>query len=156
NLCIAAVEVENMNWATNGKEVSLSIKILNKGLSPAEKVTAKISATRKDATISQSQSEFGNVGINELKSCRTQFSFHVSADTIEIEKFKLTIEDQSHHQWVEYFEIPLRKNLPEIKNFEIADGRTFTVAKAGVDSETVLLGHGNGDGIANPGESIVL
>jgi len=46
--------------------------------------------------------------------------------------------------------------LAEIKNFEIADGRIFTVAKGGIDNETVLLGHGNGDGIANPGESIVL
>lgn len=156
NLCVAAVEVGNMNWATNGKEVSLSIKILNKGLSTAEKVMAKISATRKGATISQSQSEFGNVGINEIKISRMPFSFQLSAGTIEIEKFKLTIEDQNHNQWVEFFEIPLRKNLPEITNFEIADGKIFTVAKGGVGSETVLLGHGNGDGIANPGESIVV
>jgi hypothetical protein len=47
-------------------------------------------------------------------------------------------------------------DLPEFKDYEIADGKTFTVAKAGILSETVLLGTGNGDGIANPGESIVL
>ena len=55
-----------------------------------------------------------------------------------------------------FFEIPLKNNLPEIKDFEIADGRIFTVAKEVLIDETVLLGHGNGDGIANPGESIVL
>ena len=32
----------------------------------------------------------------------------------------------------------------------------FTVSKAGLDSETVFLGKGNGDGIVNPGESIVI
>ena len=46
--------------------------------------------------------------------------------------------------------------MPEIKDFEIADGKIFTVVKGGIDYETILLGHGNGDGIANPGESIVL
>ncbi|MDH4093077.1 MAG: hypothetical protein OEV24_21640, partial [Cyclobacteriaceae bacterium] len=35
-------------------------------------------------------------------------------------------------------------------------GKIFTVAKGGNDSETISLGSGNGDGIANPGESIVL
>jgi len=156
NLGIAAVEIWNMSWATNGKDVSLSIKILNKGLSTAGKVKAKLSATRKSANIIQSQSQFGIIGVSEIKSSQTLFSFHVSADSLEIEKFKLTIQDENNNQWAEFFEIPLRKNLPEIKNFEIADGKTFTVAKGAVDSETILLGHGNGDGVANPGESIVL
>ena len=157
NLCIATVQVENMSWATLGKDVSLSIKILNKGLSSTgEKVRAKLSATRKSATVIQSQSQFGRIGINELKSCQAPFIFHVSTDSIEIEKFKLTIEDDGSNEWTEFFEIPLKRDLPEIKDFEIADGRRFTVVKGGVDSETVLLGQGNGDGIANPGESIVL
>jgi hypothetical protein len=68
----------------------------------------------------------------------------------------LTLKDENNDEWVYFFEIPLKNNLPEIKDFEIADGRIFTVAKGGIDNETVLLGHGNGDGIANPGESIVL
>ena len=46
--------------------------------------------------------------------------------------------------------------MPEIKDFEIADGKVFTVAKSGTDIETILLGSGNGDGVANPGESIVI
>jgi len=156
NLCVAKVQIANMNWATNRKDVSLSIKILNKGLSAGEKVTATLSATRKGTTIIQGQSMFDNIGVNEIKSSPSSFSFRVSADSVEIEKFKLTIEDGKNNRWVEFFEIPLRKDVPELKNFEIADGKIFTVAKGGVDSETVFLGHGNGDGIANPGESIVL
>jgi hypothetical protein len=156
NLCISAVEIGNMSWATNGTGVSLSIKILNKGLSTARKVRAKLSATRKSASIIRSEAEFGSIAVNEIKACQTPFSFHVSSDSIEIEKFKLTIQDENNNQWVEFFEIPIKRDLPEIKNFEIADGRRFTVVKGGIDSEIVLLGHGNGDGIANPGESIVL
>ena len=156
NICIAAVDIENMSWATNGKDVSLSIKLLNKGMSPGKKIKAKLSATRKSANVIQSESEFGSIGVNEIKSCQTPFSFHVQADSIEIERFKLTLKDEDNDEWVYFFEIPLKNNLPEIKDFEIADGRIFTVVKGGIDNETVLLGHGNGDGIANPGESIVL
>ena len=58
---------------------------------------------------------------------------------------------------MEYFEIPIfKKDLPEIKEFEIADGRVVTVSKGGINEETIFLGKGNGDGIANPGESIVI
>ena len=156
NICIAAVDIENMSWATNGKDVSLSIKILNKGMSTGKKIQAKLSATRKSANIIQSQSEFGSIGVNEIKTCQTPFSFRVQADSIEIEKFKLTLKDEHNNEWVDFFELPLKKNLPGIKDFEIADGKIFTVAKGGIDSETILLGHGNADGIANPGESIVL
>jgi hypothetical protein len=74
----------------------------------------------------------------------------------EIEKFKLTIQDENKNEWIEFFEIPIKKDVPEIKDFEIADGKIFTVAKSGTDVETVLLGKGNGDGVANPGESIVI
>ena len=156
NICIAAVDIENMSWATNGKDVSLSIKILNKGMSMAKKIVAKLSATRKSANIIKGQSEFGSIGVNEIKTCQTPFSFRVQADSIEIAKFKLTLKDEYNNEWVDFFELPLKKNLPEIKDFEIADGKIFTVAKGGVDSETILLGRGNADGIANPGESIVL
>jgi len=156
NICIAAVDIENMSWATNGKDVSLSIKILNKGMSMAKKIVAKLSATRKSANIIKGQSEFGSIGVNEIKTCQTPFSFRVQADSIEIAKFKLTLKDEHNNEWVDFFELPLKKNLPGIKDFEIADGKIFTVAKGGVDSETILLGRGNADGIANPGESIVL
>jgi hypothetical protein len=156
NICIAAVQIENMSWATNGKDVSLSIKILNKGMSIGKKIQGVLSSTRKSANVIQGQSEFGSVGVSEIKSCQMPFSFRVQADSIEIEKFKLTLRDENNDEWVDFFEIPLKNNLAEIKNFEIADGRIFTVAKGGIDNETVLLGHGNGDGIANPGESIVL
>ena len=86
----------------------------------------------------------------------TPFTFIVNPDTIEIERFKLTIRDGSNHEWIDYIEIPIRKDLPVLKQFEIADGKIFTVAAAGVDSATLMLGTGNGDGIANPGESIVV
>ena len=156
NISIAAVEIGNMDWATHQKDVKLTISLLNKGLSTAKNIKAKLSPTRNNATITQSESGFGSIAINEIKAGKVSFAFRVEPDSIEIEKFKLTIQDDNKNEWIEFFEIPIKKDLPEIKNFAIADGREFMVAKGGNDSATVLLGTGNGDGVANPGESIVL
>ncbi len=45
---------------------------------------------------------------------------------------------------------------PEITDYEIADGRICQVMEAGDDTVSLFLGAGNGDGIPNPGESLVL
>ena len=154
NIYITSVGIGNMKWATHKKVVSISIKLLNKGLSPAKNITANLSATRNSTDIIQSLSEFGSIAVNETRACRIPYTFEVQSDTIEIVKFRLTVHDENKNEWVDFFEIPIKKNLPEIKDFAIADGKTFTVAKGGKDTETISLGHGNGDGVANPGESI--
>jgi hypothetical protein len=156
NLCVASVKTENMPWAIAGRTVGISIKLLNRGITDAEKVVAVLSATRDNAKVLKSESEFGRISVDALRDCTSPFNFIVNPDTIEIEKFKLTIRDAGNHEWVEYIEIPIRKELPGIVQFEIADGKVFTVAAGGVDSTTMMLGTGNGDGIANPGESIVV
>ena len=156
NICIASVEIENMSWAAHGKDIVVSIKLLNKGISAGKNITAKLSATKNTAKMLKNESAFGTVGVNETKAGQVPFTFRVEADSIEVEKFKLTIQDRNKNEWFEFFEIPIKKDLAEIKDFEIADGKVFTVAKAGIDFETILLGTGNADGVANPGESIVL
>lgn len=156
NLCLAAYEITNMNWATNRKNVNVSIKILNKGLADTEGIKVKLSATRKSATIIDDHTAIDRIAMNEIKECNKPFTFIASSDTIEISKFKLTITDKDDNEWSEFIEIPLRKDLPYIEHYEIADGKRFTVAKAGIDSVSLFLGNGNGDGVANPGESIVI
>ncbi len=156
NICIAAVSIDNMNWATHKKDVAFSIKLMNKGQSIGKALKATLSATRNTATVLKNESVFGNIGINETASGQNPFAFKVDVDTIEIERFKLTVRDQNKNEWTEFIEIPLKKDLPELKDFQIADGKIFTVAKGGTNIETVSLGRGNGDGIPNPGESIVI
>lgn len=156
NICIASVEITNMKWATQDKVVSVSIKLLNKGLAAAKNIKATLTVGRSSTNVIQGKSQFGNIAVNEIKNSRLPFTFQVNSDTIEIVKFKLTTHDESNVERANFFEIPILKEVTEIKNFAIADGKIFTVAKAGTDNETVFLGNGNGDGIANPGESIVI
>lgn len=156
DICIASIEIMNMNWAINRKDVAVAIKLLNKGLTKSENVKAKLSAVKSFVNVIKGESEFGSIDINKIRVCQKPYIFNVQIDSIEISKFKLTIQDKDNNIWDEFFVLPLKKDRPEIKNFEIADGKTFTVAKAGIYSETVFLGNGNGDGIANPGESILI
>ncbi len=155
NICVASFEIENMAWAITGKDVRLSIKLLNKGLATAKNISARIAATRNTTIIPESEASFGNIDVNELKTCQIPYVFHVQADHVEMVQFRITIQDEKKNQWIELFEVPVKRDLLEM-DCVIADGKVFTVAKAGDDTETIFLGEGNGDGVANPGESIMI
>ena len=156
NICIASFGFDGNDWITAGKDVNLSVKLLNKGLSTGKNVKVTLSATRANTEVVAGESAFGNINANELATAKVPFTFHLKSDTVEIVQFKVSMQDDQKNQWVEFVDIPVKREMPEIKDFVIADGKIFTVAKAGVDSETILLGSGNGDGVANPGEAIVV
>jgi hypothetical protein len=156
NVVVASFKVENMDWATHNKKINLSVSLLNKGTQMAGDVVAEIHSTRKSASVLQSKLVFGNVNPDEIKSESKRFSFFVKDVDVEIERFKIIIRDANGNEWTEYIDIPIKENVPEIADFVIADGKEFVVAEAGNDSITVFLGKGNGDGKANPGESVVI
>lgn len=156
NICIASLTYGNMGLALLNRDITLKIKLLNKGIVKGEGIKATLSATRKSASVPVAEADYGTIASNEIAESKTAFTFHVKSDSIEIEKFLLTIKDKNDNVWKAFIEVPLIRDLPELKEIEIADGRTVTVAKEGVSTETVVLGSGNGDGVANPGESIVV
>jgi S-formylglutathione hydrolase FrmB len=155
-LGLASVRVINMNWAVNKKEVKISVDLFNKGMSTADKVTATISSTKSYISITGGTAGFGNIEPLHSSECSKPLSFTCLNDSTEMARFRLIIKDSRNNEWTEFFELPLKMDLPEFRDFVIADGKTFTVAKAGVLTESAFLGSGNGDGIANPGESVVI
>lgn len=157
NMCMASYEPESQDLAESGKDVAVRISLLNKGGRKGEGIRAVLAATRNSCTVVKADAGFGTVETGNIAESKTPFVFHVNSDSIEIEKFRLTITDGAKNVWVEFFEIPIyKKDLPEIHDFEIADGRVVTVANEGIHEETMSLGKGNGDGIPNPGESVVI
>ena len=156
NICVASLTYGNQSFAMLKSDVTLKIKLLNKGIVKGEEIRATLSATRKSASVIKADADFGTIGSNETGESKTGFIFRVNSDSIEIEKFQLIIKDKNNNEWKTFIEVSLIKDLPEIKDIEIADGRSVTVVKEGADSETVVLGSGNGDGVVNPGESIVV
>lgn len=156
NISLSSIQIADAPWASTGKTVSVAISVLNKGLAAGQNIRGTVSGIRPSTKVEQAKVSFGDIAVNELKVSRKPFSFRVTADSIEIVRFKLTLQDDHKNEWVEFFDIPVRKEVPEITDFQIADGKVVTVVTSAVDEETVLLGRGNGDGVANPGESIVV
>jgi poly(3-hydroxybutyrate) depolymerase len=154
-LDITAFTVQDAPWAMQGSEVKIAIRLLNKGMSMAKNVQVNISPFRKNVKMINADASFGNIDVNESKEAGG-LSFMSENDSIEIIKLRADIRDDNNNHWTEYFDLPVKKPVQEIKDFEIADGRTVSVVRSGVDIESVLLGKGNGNGIAEPGETIVV
>ena len=157
DLSIASFAVENMKYAKHLSDVKISINLLNKGVQKGEGVIANLTAFRKSAVVLKAEADFGTINMNETVRSKSEFIIRTVSDTSIIEQFQLTITDKSNNSWTEYFQLPIyRKDLPEIKDFQIADGRKVIVSDSGIDTDTLVFGTGNGDGVANPGESIVI
>lgn len=154
NITIAAANVRGSRWAGTGDDVAITLKIINKGLSAAKDIRAIVAATRPTAAVSKQELRLDNIAVNG--TAEATIIIRAIADTIQVERFKVTFRDAGKNEWVDYFEVPFEKKLPEITAFEIADGKPFTVIKSGNETESIFLGTGNGDGVANPGESIVI
>lgn len=155
NITVASTQITNMPWAVPGAEIQLDIQLLNKGAGVARNVTATISATRKNVVFKKNQLNFGDINVNDSSKSKDQLTFTI-VDTVEIVQLRADIRDGNRNEWSQLFEIPVKKKVQDFQNIVIADGKVFTVANEGTGIASAMLGSGNGDGIANPGESIVL
>jgi S-formylglutathione hydrolase FrmB len=155
-IVLANYELQDAGWAEHGKEVKVAVKLLNKGMSTAKNIMAKITAFRNNVKINNGSLSFGSIAMNESKEGNAAFSFTSDRDSLEIIKFRVDITDDGKNKWEQFFDLPIKKHAEDLNDFEIADGRMLSVRSSGIDMETILLGKGNGDGIVNPGESIVV
>jgi len=155
-LCMVNCNTGENAFITPGKEITLFITVLNKGQADSRNIIARLSTTRNSTILIKNETAIGSIKAGEIRETQVPFVFRINADSIEVVQFRLTLEDDRKNSWSETFELTVHGDWPEISDFIIADGRMLTVAKAGNDTETIFLGIGNGDGVANPGESIVI
>ncbi|WP_339714331.1 alpha/beta hydrolase [Cyclobacterium amurskyense] len=156
NLSMTSFKIENMDWAESGQVVELSMKVLNKGFSTSENIIAEISAISEGLDIVSAQGKINGLASLEEKQVNGIFKVRNNRKGYDIAKFQVDFTDDSGASWQEEFEILFKDQVDRITNFVIADGKEFTIVKEAVDSVSMVVGVGNGDGIANPGETIVL
>ena len=155
-LCMAKYSIDNMEWAETGKEIALSIQILNKGVGDASVITGEIVALSDSLEVLEGTGKLEELPSLSIDKLKGNFKVKNNKPGVEIAKFKLILKDEVGLEWEEEFELRFKDPVTEITDFVIADGREMTVVKAAVDSFTGIVGAGNGDGIANPGETIVI
>ncbi|MCO8120889.1 esterase family protein [Stieleria sp. TO1_6] len=156
NLCLSELTIDNMPWAETGKEIQLSIDLINKGNTDAHAITGKLIPLSEGVKVLKDTAGLQHLAPRTVDRLAGTLTVKNNKLGIEIAKFELLLKDQQGNQWREEFELRLKDPVPEITDFEIADGRQVTVVEAAVDSMTGVVGAGNGDGIANPGETIVI
>ncbi len=156
NLCMAKYSIDNMEWAETGKEIALSIQILNKGVGNASVITGEIVALSDSIEVIEGMGKLQELPSLSIDKLKGKFKVKNNKPGVEIAKFKLILKDEVGLEWQEEFELRFKDPVTEITDFVIADGREMTVVKAAVDSFSGIVGAGNGDGIANPGETIVI
>lgn len=156
NLSMTGFKIEKMNWAESGQVIELSMKVLNKGFATSENIITEISAISEGLDIISAQGKINALVPLEEKKVNGVFKVRNNRLGYDIAKFQVEFTDDSGASWQEEFEILFKDPVDEITNFVVADGKEFTIVKEAVDSATMVVGVGNGDGIANPGETIVI
>ena len=156
NLSMTNIKIENMDWAESGQVVEFSMNVLNKGFATAENVIAEINPLSEGLDIVSGQGKIKDLEPQEEEKVNGIFKVRNNRMGYDIAKFQADYTDDKGNTWKEEFEILFKDPVDEITDFVIADGKEFTIVKEAVDSVTMVVGAGNGDGIANPGETIVI
>jgi S-formylglutathione hydrolase FrmB len=155
-LTLARHEIEKDPWVKNGTPAGMSVSLLNKGTLPAKGITAVLTSPNPAVKILQSQANLPGLAAGALPAGKADFRFMVENSDQAIVKFELQLKDSANRTWNIPFEVPVYPEVPELNNVQIADGRSFRVQIGGNQVEEKLLGIGNGDGVVNPGESVVV
>ena len=141
------VNDENIFLVQNEK-CKLKLRLLNRGGSTGKNLKVKLSCSDKDVSIANPVVEIEDLLSSEPVWIVPDFTITASnppptnGAPFRL-KFHLAISDNKH-TWTDEFEVPVMYDVPEFMNIGIDDG----------DSE--LFGSGNGNNIAEPGESIMI
>jgi enterochelin esterase-like enzyme len=130
------------------KTCELKLRLLNRGGSISKNLKIEISCSNKDVAIDNPEIEIGALLPGEPVWIDPGFKITASnrppSDGAPFRlKFHLSISDKKN-TWEDEFEAPVMYDVPEFTNLGIDDG----------DSE--IFGMGNGNNIAEPGESILV
>jgi enterochelin esterase-like enzyme len=131
------------------KECNLGIRLLNRGGSDAKGIRATLSTTTEGVTIANPSVNLDDLAPGGLAWLPAEFRVTAAnkpttdGSPFRI-RFNLIVTDNKQHTWKDEFDAPAFYDVPEFTQIGIDDG----------DSE--LFGSGNGNNIAEPGETVMI
>jgi hypothetical protein len=151
---IALLVNDNNKLLPVEKQGKLYLKILNKGGSNAEELTIKLSTGQQGVSIGNPVITVPAILPGEVLWIEEPFeidaAFNPPVDAAPwMIRFNLTFTDDQNNCWTDNFDIPVLFNVPEFTEIEIDDGRA--VSEVGL-----VLGSGNGNGIPEAGETVMV
>jgi enterochelin esterase-like enzyme len=148
-LTVPGYEVANTAWATAGQPVTLQVKFWNKGGARATTTLLKWESPNPGVKFAAPTARL--FGLNPGESAAVQVTFTVEDPACAM--VRLFAVDGARRIPID---VPLFPPAPQSKDFEIADGRTVTVFQHAIERASVMLGDGNRDGNAAPGENFAV
>jgi enterochelin esterase-like enzyme len=139
----------DFNISQDKKECSLGIRLLNKGGSEAKGIKVMLKSSIAGVEILNPLIEPDRLGSGDIIWMPADFKVLASnmpttdGSPFRI-RFNLVISDDKQHVWMDEFDVPVYYDRPEFTHIGIDDG----------DSE--IFGSGNGNNIAEPGETVMI
>lgn len=154
---LVAFETSEDKIAIHGNETNIKIKLFNAGLKNACGLKVKIRPFHtEDIDILKDEISVKEIEAGSVIDVPTSFRIHVKNPNAALIRLLVTITDNQNIQWNETIDIPVIVAGTYTDDFIIADGIQVYVFTGGLKKETVVCGTGNGDGIVNPGELVVI
>ena len=130
------------------EEIKFTPVLFNKGGEAVDFVEAKLFSLDQDLEIIEPASGNGSIKPGEI-SDKATFKIRARSKDLDRASLKLILKYNDREDRF-LLDVPFYSSEKVLEDFEIADGRRFTMDSG----EEILFGKGNGDGIANPGERI--
>lgn len=143
-------QVDDKNiFLSHKKECGLKIRLLNRGGSMGSGIKVTLTTSAKGVTIANPVAEAGSIGKGQVIWLPAAFKVTASNEPVAdgspfYVRFNLSITDKKGNTWQDEFDAPVFYDVPEFTDIGIDDG----------DSE--IFGSGNGNNIAEPGETIMI
>ena len=140
---------DNGSFLDHKKKCRLGVRLLNRGGSDAKGIKVNISTSTEGITIANPTIELEKLASGELTWLPVDFQVTASnkpttdGSPFRI-RFNLSITDNNKHIWNDEFDALIYYDVPEFTKIGIDDG----------DSE--IFGSGNGNNIAEPGETLMI
>jgi len=134
-----------------GKQDTIKLRILNRGASSSNGIIATVSTTANGVEITNPDIKVGDIDAGITKWTQTGFiikaSYKAPSNAAPLTvRINIVFKDNQNNRWEDEFDVPVFFDLRPFDNVVIDDGRMVN---------GLILGEGNGDGIADPGETVV-
>jgi pimeloyl-ACP methyl ester carboxylesterase len=144
-------EIADAAWAAAGEPVKLRVKFWNLGA--ARSGTLPIQWESPDAGVKFENASSRLFGLGPGESVTLPVTFTANVTESRAAMVRIVAVEGANRMPVS---VPLFPPAQPVTNFLIADGRPLEAFQHGAQKADVVLGQGNGDGHAAPGESFAI
>ena len=150
-LTLAGSRIVNAPWATAGQSLRLKLSLLNKGAAEGRNIRASVKSPTAGVTVRTPRISVARIAAGESAEVPEELVVDIDDAGIEMLRLLVTLDGVDVP-----LDVPVFRKADPLADYVIADGTKLPVWQRAVQRSESVLGVGNGDGKAQPGEMIVI